>query len=383
MAMVNLNAPIKIPVRNFFHTGTTATTMNLATEESFTVGQIVWKGGTSGATKTISAAGGGRIFWNTSTVTFANAATNLRVGIQDVTAAGLNDGTFDVYADLVGGTDTIASNALQNTLMETNTKTLTYGNLYAVGMEMTARGGADSVTVDRVTGGSLASLASASPYSVHLGAKSSAICCFAIRFDDGTYGWLENAPLLTNSTISAVGSVPSTGVAFNSGSSPDEYVMGVSLPFKARILGATMFIDGVATTDPFEVRAYLDPFGSPTLIETLPHPSDPDHHMGGGVLGLFTAMLAAPYDLSAGSVIGFAARPTSTNNISVGFHDLTSGFDGLKNLQVFSSVKIGGRTDLTGAFSEIQAYHLPEITLIVGGMDDGVGGGSKFHAIGI
>lgn len=34
-------------------------------------------------------------------MTFANAGTNFRIGIQDVASTGLEDGTFDVYADLV------------------------------------------------------------------------------------------------------------------------------------------------------------------------------------------------------------------------------------------------------------------------------------------
>jgi hypothetical protein len=374
MAIVAFNAPWHMSVRNGY-TGTTATTMNLATEESFTVGQIFWKGGTSGATKVLSAAGGGRILWNAGSSTFANAGTTLRVGAQDVTAAGLNDGTFDVHKDLVGATDTITSNTLQNTLMASGSKTFSYGGLSAIGMEMTARAGADSVGVDRVNQGSgLASLAGSSPYSVHLGAKAQSVCCFTIIFDDGTYGWLMNGALLWNTTITAVGAIPTNGILFNSTDSPDEYVMACSLPFQARILGAILFIDGVSTSDPFEVIAYLDPFGSPSVIETLAHPSDPDHHVGGGVVGPFTTMLATPYDLPASSVIGFAVRPTSAGDISIGFHNLTSGFDGLKNAQPFSTIKLGGRTDQTGAFVETQAYHLPEFTLLVGGVEAGAAG---------
>jgi len=43
-----------------------------------------------------------------------------------VASTGLEDGTFDVYADLVGGTDTITGSADQLTAMETGTKTITH-----------------------------------------------------------------------------------------------------------------------------------------------------------------------------------------------------------------------------------------------------------------
>ena len=70
---------------------------------------------------------------------FSNGSTNLRIGLQDVTpATGFEDGTFDVYADLVGGTDTIAEDVILATPMESGTKTVTHGDLLAIAIEMTA-----------------------------------------------------------------------------------------------------------------------------------------------------------------------------------------------------------------------------------------------------
>ncbi len=98
-------------------------TMDGAGESQAFIGKVFLEAGTG--SKTISSAGG-KIRWRSGTVTFANAGTNFRIGIQDVASTGLEDGTFDVYADLVGGTDTITGSADQLTAMETGTKTISH-----------------------------------------------------------------------------------------------------------------------------------------------------------------------------------------------------------------------------------------------------------------
>jgi hypothetical protein len=362
MAMINLNHPWILQARHLFESDT-GSTMNAAGESNFCIGQIFWKGGTSGATKVLSAAGGGSIYWNAaSSLTFANAGTQLDIGIQDVAATGFEDGTFDVSGTLIGGTDTITDNALHVIPMETGSKTLTYRQIVAVGATMVTRAGVDQVTIDRVEwSGTLNS--SGFPYGTHLSSRTSLLPCFTIKFDDGTYGWINLAPLAFNTTNTG------TAISYNSGSTPDEYVCGITLPFKARIVGYGWKVGGVATADTFEICAYLDPFGSPSLIETAFAP-DPDILVTDRPL--FT-LLDTPYDLEAGAVFGGSIRPTSVNNITITYFDLTTGFDVLKNTQLFSTIKMGSRTDNTGAFAETQTYHLPDFYLLIGGVEAGAG----------
>src|SRR5262245_7617591 len=77
------------------------------------IGQV-YIDGSPGGTKTISAAGGGKICNMYGGVTFANGTSKIDIGIQDVSAAGFPvapDGTFDVKRTMTGGVDTITASA--------------------------------------------------------------------------------------------------------------------------------------------------------------------------------------------------------------------------------------------------------------------------------
>src|SRR5688500_19686033 len=74
-----------------------------AVGESLTIiGQLSIEGNATG--KVLSAAGGGSFFYVAGTsVNIDNAGSTLRVGLQDVDlTTGLEDGVFDVYADVTG-----------------------------------------------------------------------------------------------------------------------------------------------------------------------------------------------------------------------------------------------------------------------------------------
>lgn len=370
MAIVTLPTPLIVSALATAQGGTGAT-LNAAAEESFLIGPIFWEGGTSGATKVLSTSG--RIFWvSASGVTFANVATNLRIGAQDIDGAtGLPDGTFDVFADWVPGTETITSSALHNTLMESGSKTFTYGANYAIGMTMTARGGVDQVTQDRVD---LAAFAGAQtvtlPYGVHLGAKSPIIPQFLIKFDDGTFGWIYNAQLLwnTNDTAPAV-------QTFGSGSATDEYAGIFSFATDLQIAGIGASLGAIASGDAFELILYSDPLGTPTVIEAIT--CDPD------LVGVtnnvpYYRLLSTPVTLTGGLKYAIAARPTTAATISFGYLDLTTGFHELKKGQPFTTIQMGGRADQTGAFVETQTYHLPLINVGISGINPSGGGASFF-----
>lgn len=53
---------------------------------------------------------------------------------------------------------------------------------------------------------------------------------------------------------------------------------------------------------------------------------------------------------------------------------LPSGYDGLKGLtQFFSGIKLAGRTNQTGAFTETNVFDVPFFYVMVTGFDNGSG----------
>lgn len=366
MAIVTLPAPLLIQVTDPV-LGAAGASLNLATEEVFCIGQVFFKARTG--SKVISSAGG-RIFWLTASgVTFVDAATNLRVGIQDVNASGQPDGTFDVFDDLVGGTDTIASSALQNTAMSSGSKTINYGDTVAIGMVMTARGGADQVTVDRVDMQiGLPGQSRTFPYGFHLATKNPEVAQFLIKFDDGTYGWIHANPLRWNTNNTAP-----TGITYSNASTPDEYAGVFQFPFAVQIDGIGVSVGGVASADSYELILYSDPMGTPAVIESVA--PDPD------IIGVtntvpYFRLLSTPRLLAANTKYAIALRPTTANTIVWGHLSLDSGFEEIKNAQPFSTLQMASRTDQSGAFAETNVIHLPLISLSISGIDVSAAGGA-------
>jgi hypothetical protein len=219
--------------------GYTYNAMDANGESVAGIGQIFLEGGAAGGTKTISNVG--KIYWKTAGSTFANAGTNVRVGLQDVsTTTGLEDGTFDVYQDLVGGTDTIAANSVIITTMDTGTKTITHGDVVAVCVEMTTRGGVDTINVIRES--NPVGIGSGLPYATGdtgtLSKTGNNIPIFLIEFDDGTLGWFNPGHYLVGNLYATSQST----IDFSNGSTPDEYAAVFKVPFKCSINSGAIFV---------------------------------------------------------------------------------------------------------------------------------------------
>lgn len=364
MAYVNLPYPICFLTQGPLLEQQNSATMNAAGNSAFTVGRLYLPGQTG--TKVLSAAGGGRIYWISGPGnTFANAASELRVGIQDV-SSGLPDGTFDVYSSYVGGTDTIGNQVVHDKAMTSGSKTMANGALIAIGHTLVTRGGADTVATDRLSLGSVVGNYGY-PYGTANGSRTAACPPYLIRFDDGTPGWVHPLPLLYNMSLF------STLITYNSGSTPDEYIGTFSFAVPMRVTAVGVNVLAIGPSDPFDVILYTDPYGTPAPHETVSFTGSADFTDGMGIV-----TLATPYDLQADTKIGVAVRPTSTNNIQWSHLGMGSGFDYLKQAQPFATVQMASRTNQSGAFVETQAYHLPDIVVWVSAVDNGAstGGGS-------
>lgn len=339
----------------FWDVDGTAVTLDATGESATAVGFVQLPAGTG--SKTLSSAGG-EIWWKTATVTaFANGGTRLDIGIQDVLSTGLNDGTYDVSATLIGGTDTINANVFNKAVMETGTKTMAHGDLIAVHFSMVSRAGADSFQVDRLTR-LIQALNAGCPYGIQnvggVQSKVNLIAPVLLKFDDGTFGWLQGM---------SVPSLANTAQSFSDATSPDEYGAVFTPPVSMRVDGIGTAIGLVISTDTFELILYRDPLGTPAVIQTL---TVPPEQLSGTAASLNILRPITPVILEAGVDYMVALRPTSSGAISTYYQDLGSGFDDWKRSSFFgTSLRFAGRTDQTGAFSVVQSYYLPVLFLNV------------------
>ena len=370
MALTRLSAPVP-----FLSYGPQLTlgnaTMNAAGESVSSIGILRLKGGSG--TKTLSAAGGGEIWFSAnSAATFANAGTSLDFGVQDLDlATGLEDGTYDVLATYIGGTDTIPGAAAWfKVAMDSGTKDMTHGSPYCIVATMTARGGADTVVLSRraiptIPSGSTAALPYGSLDTGTLAKDSLGVMCL-IKFDDGTFGWIDGMiPLLMPDGAA-------TSVLFASDSALDEYSATIQVPIKMTIGSVEFGLSAIATGDTGEFHIYGDPGGTPTDLIT-PIDIDPDA-VSSGTTGLYKVTFPE-LELAANTSYAFAYLATSTGTRRWAYHDLGSAFEDLKTTQPFSSILAQARANETGAFSTVQTYHVPVVGLWATHLDDGASAG--------
>ena len=328
--------------------GTTSDTLNAANETFAFIGQVLLENPLSGS-KTLSSAGGGRIVWTTGSVTFSNGATTFDIGIQDVsttTSIAQPDGTFDVKASFTGGGGGITASAVNTSVMTTGTKTIAHGDLIAITLAMTTRGGTDSIAVvlnnmtnywgDSLLPGVVNNTSGTWARNV------TALPNAYIIFDDGTIGWLagtsftKTAPILLN---------------YNSGTgTADEYGNLLKYPVTFNALGISLTGYAATASADFELLLYSTPLGTPVVERTITVDATQLTSSNGTRLkGMF--LFSSPFLLKARTEYAITLRPTTTNNIGIYYHDVdnsTGGKAGSPNSYCYAV----RRLDNTGAFSD-------------------------------
>lgn len=283
----------------------TGSSINAANEKVHFVGQIMIDGGDDAGSKTLSGAGGGHIMWRSNSVLgFSNAGTNFRIGLQDADVSSSpvhGDDTFDVYADLVGGTDTIASNTTYETVMESGTKTLSNGDLVVVAFEMTTHGGSDWVGISSMINAWNSDSVQVMPGVWHddgTPATANGLPICAIQFDDGTLGWI-NGGLTTTVSVTETYNVNTSGA--------DEYGNLITPELDIVVSGAILscLVSGDA-----EVCLYSDPLGSPALLEAIT--IDATGMISSG--SELSLMFSSEHTLRAGESYGITYRPTTATS---------------------------------------------------------------------
>lgn len=322
----------------------TSSTLDAAGEALHFSGQVFLAAGAG--SKTLSSAGG-KIHYRSSTTTFSSASTTFRVGVQDVSSVdgppGRGDGTYDVYGEFVGGTDSIASIATVSVPMESGSKTISHGDKISIVFEMTARGGSDSVTIYRTLNAeNLCQFPVTTTYlsAAWARASGSAVCC--IEFDDGTFGWLFGSVIFSTAAQTQT---------FNSTSgTADEYGLAIYSPVPIAVDGAYAFIQPGTTGADFEMCLYSDAFGaSPTLIEAV----SADVTMLGSTGGLLMhyAMFSQQRVLKQNVNYAITVRPTTSANVSLNYWDVASA-GMMDSHQLGRNCYAIRRIDNAGAFAE-------------------------------
>lgn len=342
--------------------GFQTSTIDAANEYFDQYGYLHWVGTPQPATKDVTS-GGGAIVTSFGTVTFANGTTNMRIGIQDVDVAtgrpARGDGTYDVSADLVGGTDTVTSDTLRNTAMETGSKSIAEGQLICVRTEFTARGGADSVVVNAFSTAS--NHLPGCTANTGVVANVVGIPNLLVLADDGTVGYLLGSGLAETITVRTFDSA--TAVS-------DEYASLVSWPFSVDVYG--MLIRGRTTTAAgvLDCMLYTTPLGTPAAQRTTS--VDTDQESGAGASGNLWVAFSSPYTVPANTQVALAVRPTTaTSDVTVFDLDIgaiSSGANLYKGLG--GTWSKGTRLDNTGAFSEDTGAFM-SIGAIVTAVDSG------------
>jgi hypothetical protein len=344
--------------------GANGFTLNAANENGQVVGTIFMQGGSG--TKTISAGGGGSIFIWAGSSTWATASSELRVGIEDLSSAGIGDTTQDVYGAKIAGTDSIVAPHLINWDMTSGTKTLTHGDPIAISTRMPVRAGADSVAFGTWTW-TPGYAGTGRPYGVANSAKTSEMLYAVIKFDDGTYGWIQGAQNIQ---------APAATVTYGNASTPDEYIatFTVSVPIQISRIGQP--IDDAAAADLYDLNLFTDPYGTPTAVRTVN--VDPDAFTNEGATPMFIFTDIAVYTLIPGVTYGIGQRPSTANTITMGYINVETGFEGLKaTLPLVENVKLASRSDQTGAFVETQVYHIPYFGFTIVGLGSSGSGGAR------
>lgn len=291
-----------------------------------------------------------------SAVTYANASTTITAGVQGVTGAtGIEDGTYVVYGTDVGGSGLYAQSKVSEMPMSTGSMTIAHGDLIAIVVEMTARGGVDSIRVGMTT-------ASGQSFPYHTQdsgagpAKGTAAMQVMIRFGNGVVGAFNE---------DTMPSIHPVATSFNSGSAYSEYGCAMTIPCRMevdRLVGAVGELDSGETG---ELRLYAEPFsGTPLQLASVSVDPLINGLVASGV-GHHELPLSTRLVLERGQQIAVTYIATSAGSREITWRLTGTGAGKMNWCGEVKSVRRGGGS---GAFGEVSG-NLPYFGLVASALD--------------
>lgn len=361
--------PKIIPPRlQMINSGASTITCNATGEKAHFIGDL-WLENPAGGSKTISSAGGGSIVWRAGGVTFANGGSTFKVGIQDVSAANTpaqGDGTFDVEASFTGGGGGITATAWNTSVMTSGTKTLAHGDAICIAFEMTAAGGADSVSIAKCVGDFTLGWPCTMENLTGSWVRSSGRPLAYIVFDDGSKGAIFGGGNINGSSQ----------VSVNSGSSPDEYGNLINIPIEFIADGIELF-GTIPNNADFELILYSDGLGTPVAEKTVTVDAT---MLGNTTSGRIIKLFPSSLIMKPNRNYVVAIRPTTANNVTISYIDTNTvaggGTFGPPNSYYYAV----NRTNQSGAFADYNGgtakTRLMQISVVGQYLDQGINKGN-------
>lgn len=315
-----------------------------------------------------------KLGWLPGAVTLIDAASTIVIGLATLdTATGpagratnsSNTITPSMSVSFAGnGAHGITATTWHEPTITTGTPfTVANGDLLAAFIQLTARGGSDSVAVRCGDSGLVSNFPGVTNLtgpSTYAGSTATPNCF--LTFDDGAFGYFLG---------SQVFSVTSTGTGnFNSSSGTNEYGNLFQFPFPCTILGASLF--AVGPNGNFDVVLYSDPLGTPSAQKTV--------SVDANVLGStansrrLDILFPAGYAVAANAPVALIMKPTTATTIAAVYRSVfASSHQVTMNLGTGCyAVDRGGGS---GAFTARNTNRF-NICLLVSAFDDGAGGGT-------
>lgn len=371
MALVNIPGGFFVPIgpclltrdeSNPANLGVGAT-MDAANEALIIIGRVAT---TDGGSHTIDTTGSSAIGWRTGLVTFANAATTVKVGLAAVDTANgpparavnvANVITFDVSRSMVGGGGGITANAWQTHVPTAGTKTIANGDLVAFCVQMTARGGTDSVAGNLPASAFAHHRPTVTAYTGAAYQAQTVVPNIIITFSDGALGYFHGSDV-----GSSFGSR-----TWSSTDGTKEYGQLFNFPFPMKIYGAYGWTD--ADND-FSVVLYSVPLSASPVAEGTVS-IDSNAVAADAFSRKFAELFSSPYSYSANTDIVIAFKPGATG-ITVSYKTLNNAGHRVADAWGTSGYGVSRATAaFANANSSLDHYY---IGLIASAFDGGGGG---------
>lgn len=293
-------------------------TLDADEEEVQYIGHVHIDGGGS---KTFGTSGS-KIGWLAgASITFA-ANSTLRVGVKKAATVDAANGpaaratigaaAFDVYDDLVGGTDTISNTTWRDDAMSAGTPyTVADGELIAVCFHLDTTSGTPSVKVRSSVafatgmGFPATTLITSGPtYTAQANGAN-----IILIFDDGTLGWITQSSVFSVAGTSG-GTIGDTNIHGN--------IFQVPFTCKIDALAATV----TATTGDFALDLYSTPLGTPSLVESVAM----DANIQGNVIAnrFNLVRLTTPRTLSINTDYAIGVRQTTATAVAAWYIDVST-----------------------------------------------------------
>lgn len=303
-------------------------------------------------------------------ITF-NATSTLRVGVKQAsdistTAGGparatIGAAAFDVYHDLVGGTDTITSITWREDAMDNGTLGVAHGDLIAVCFHLNKVSGTSSIKIRQST----PITTPHSPQSVLVTtgptytAQNHLTNC-VLTFSDGTIGWLDG------SHVFSVEDVVTSTVGEN-------IIVGniITLPFPCKIDAIMVPVKPSTNAADFAVVVYGDPSGTPSLLESVS--VDANTLSAVNTLQLLQVSFDAPLQLSANTSYVFGVKQTTATAFTTLQHEVSTA--SYFKVEGMGAESYAVTSNNGAAFTTVSATQRYRIAARISHLSDGVTAG--------